>query len=71
MVKLTPQQQREFVSQHPGVFEPANGAWGKQGCTLVRLAGAKPAVLRRAIVAAWLNTAPKRLIEETGAPDDL
>jgi hypothetical protein len=70
MVKLTPPQQREFVKKHPGVFEPAAGAWGKQGCTLVRLAGAKQTTLRRAIFAAWLNTAPKRLIEETGLADE-
>jgi len=37
MVKLTPDEQREFVRDAPGAFRPENGAWGEQGCTAVRL----------------------------------
>lgn len=69
MVKLTPAQQRQFMKDHPGAFEPAAGAWGKRGATLVDLAGVRPAVLRNAITAAWLNTAPKKLIEASGAAE--
>ena len=35
MVKLTPDEQARFVSEHPAMFTPENGAWGRQGCTRV------------------------------------
>ena len=38
MVKLTPEQQQDFMSTDDDVFAPASGAWGRQGCTTVRLA---------------------------------
>lgn len=59
MVKLTPDQQREFVRNHPGVFVPENGAWGLQGCTAVRLAAADEDTLGEAMTLAWRNTAAK------------
>ncbi len=37
MVKLTPEQQAVLVAAEPGMFRPANGAWGRQGSTLVVL----------------------------------
>jgi uncharacterized protein YdhG (YjbR/CyaY superfamily) len=37
MVTLTPEQQQALVQEHPAAFEPAAGAWGRQGCTMVRL----------------------------------
>ena len=37
MVKLAPSHQQEFVQQHSAAFEPAAGAWGRQGCTMVQL----------------------------------
>src|SRR5437899_2858631 len=61
MVKLTPSQQTEFVAAEPEVFEPVSGGWGRQGATTVHLAAAKEAVVRRALIAAWRNAAPKRL----------
>ena len=36
-VMLTPDQQRRFVREYPGVFVPAAGTWGEQGATTVRL----------------------------------
>jgi hypothetical protein len=61
MVKLTPEQQAIFVRAQPEAFVPVKGAWGLGGCTNVRLGKAKVAAVRGALVAAWLNTAPKRL----------
>jgi len=55
MVKLTPEQQAEFVHDYPGVFSPVNGAWGRQGCTSVVLSKARKAELQRAIEAARQN----------------
>lgn len=64
MVKLTPDQQAQFVLESPTVFEPFPGGWGRGGATLVRLRTAKPNVVRPALVAAWRNTAPKKLAQQ-------
>jgi hypothetical protein len=61
MVKLMPDQREDFVKAEPKVFVPAKGYWGRRGATCVRLKGVKKTTLRKAMVAAWLNTAPKRL----------
>jgi hypothetical protein len=59
MVKLTPKLQSEFVRDHPTLFQPVKGGWGRQGCTQVRLPfggrGRKgeTAIVRRAVEAAW------------------
>lgn len=55
MVKLTPEQQAEFVHDHPDVFTPVAGAWGHQGCTSVSLPKARRAEVQRAIEAARQN----------------
>ncbi len=64
MVKLSPDDQKEFVGTKPDVFEPANGAWGRQGSTIVHLPAATIDVVREALTAAWRNTAPKRLSQK-------
>ena len=64
MVKLTPDQQEEFVWTEPEVFQPCNGAWGRRGCTNVRLVAATQGVVRRALLAAWRNTAPKGIAQQ-------
>jgi hypothetical protein len=61
MVKLPPKQQVFFIEAEPDVFAPAKGVWGLRGATLVHLRAAKKTNLRRALAAAWRNTAPKRL----------
>ncbi len=65
MVKLTSQQQSQFVSTAPKVFVPAKGAWGKRGCTNVRLKAATKASLSPALIAAWTNYAPEDHAPET------
>jgi hypothetical protein len=37
MAVLTPADQQRFVAEAPEVFQPAAGAWGEMGCTLVQL----------------------------------
>lgn len=64
MVKLTPEQQEEFVGTEPDVFEPVKGGWGRGGATSVRLRTATMAVLRPAMTAAWCNAAPRKLARE-------
>jgi hypothetical protein len=65
MVKLTPEEQHEFIRLHPGVFAPENGAWGRQGCTRVRLAAASERVVRGAMTLAWENVAAKPAVRST------
>ena len=66
MVKLSPDQQAALMGADPEAFEPAAGAWGRQGSTLVNLKLAKKASVRKAVAAAWANTAPRRLLEAGG-----
>jgi hypothetical protein len=60
-VKLSSDQQKEFVGSHPDVFQPAKGAWGRQGSTIVDLPSATIDIVRDALTAAWRNIAPKRV----------
>jgi len=62
MVKLSPEDQHYFAKDYPGVFTPVKGAWGRRGATSVQLKAAKKSALRKALEAAWRNTAPKRLL---------
>jgi hypothetical protein len=64
MVKLTPDLQAVFVKTEATVFKPVNGAWGRKGCTYVLLDAAPDPAVRQALVAAWRNTAPKRLAKK-------
>ncbi len=63
MVKLTPEQQREFVAAEPAMFVPVPGGWGRSGCTNVILKSAKATSVRRALFTAWCTVAPKHLLD--------
>ena len=56
MVKLSPEQQREFTTVQPGTFVPATGAWGRSGCTMVQLATADRETVGEAMTLAWQGT---------------
>src|ERR1700744_4843821 len=63
MVKLSPEEQHGFAQPHPGAFVPVDGAWGRQGCTNVRLEAVETAVLEEALHLAWRKAGaakPKR-----------
>ena len=72
MVKLTPEQQGEFIRNDPDTFEPASGAWGRQGCTMVRLAKADETTVGEAMTLAWqavaTQTAPRKRKAARAAP---
>lgn len=53
MVRIEPERQAALIKTRPGVFVPAKGAWGAQGCTHVQLAGVSDRELREVIEAAW------------------
>ena len=55
MVKLTPEQQEEILREHPAVFKPESGAWGRQGCTAVKLDAVNEETLGEALTLAWQN----------------
>lgn len=59
MVKITPEQQQRFVQEHPGVFTPESGAWGRQGCTRVRLDAVDEDTLGEALTLAWQDCAQR------------
>jgi hypothetical protein len=61
MVKLSPDNQKEFVRSRPGIFTSVKGAWSQQGATNINLSAATIKIAREALTAAWRNTAPKRL----------
>jgi hypothetical protein len=52
------------VRTEPKVFEPVQGAWGRRGCTYVRLEPAAEPAVRQALILAWRNVAPKRLAQQ-------
>jgi hypothetical protein len=61
VVKLTADEQKEFVRTSPGIFTPVKGAWGRQGATNIYMPAATTNIVRQALTAAWRNTAPKRV----------
>jgi len=61
MVRLMPDQQDMLLAAEPDMFTPASGVWGRQGCTLVRLAAIDAATLKSALAMAWRYRAPKTL----------
>ncbi len=69
-LKLTPEQQAEFVRELPEVFLPIHGGWGRMGMTHIRLAKANEDVLTGALRAAWKlrveKNAGKRRVPQKG-----
>jgi hypothetical protein len=57
-IKLTPDQQKAMIVANPGAFEPASGAWGRQGWTVVRFAAVDDETLGDALTTAWQNVHP-------------
>lgn len=60
MIKLTPEQQRTFVTLDSAAFVPVKGAWGERGCTNVRLSAAREEMVREAMAAACGNIPEER-----------
>jgi hypothetical protein len=58
MVKLTPEQQRDFIATAKA-FSPAAGAWGRAGSTKVLLPAASKPVVRKALLLAAQNIEQK------------
>ena len=63
VVMLLPEQQELAMEAEPGAFEPAAGAWGRGGSTLVELEKVPDDWLERVLEWAWRKRAPAKLRE--------
>jgi hypothetical protein len=63
MVKLLHDQQDALTRARPDVFSAVPGGWGRRGATYVALAAADEAIVYDALLMAWQNTAPKKLLK--------
>ena len=59
-LKLTPEQQQGFLRDHPRMFVPAPGAWGRGGATMVQFAEADAEVVGEATTLAWRNVVSEK-----------
>ena len=64
VVRLTPEQQELFLRTQPRSFAAVKGNWGRAGATNVRLPKAPKGAVREALMLAWRNRAPKRLVRD-------
>ena len=56
---ISPDLQKELISQRPDLFLPVAGGWGRMGATHIRLADATAADLKRALRVAWKHRIEK------------
>jgi hypothetical protein len=75
MIKLSPEQQHALCAVNKEAFMPASGAWGRSGCTLIRLKLVTTAVIRPALDIAVNNlreaAPPKKRSRNTGSAASL
>ena len=55
MVKLTLEQQQNFVRDFPDIFAPESGAWGRAGSTRVMFSSASEEIVGEVMTLAWQN----------------
>ncbi|MEA3013586.1 MAG: hypothetical protein QOD42_2131 [Sphingomonadales bacterium] len=61
-VMLLPEQQELAMAAEPAAFEPAAGAWGRGGSTVVTLDAVSDEWLDRTLEWAWRKRAPAKLL---------
>ena len=64
VIKLSETDQSVFCSYDKTVIYPVNGAWGKQGWTIIELDKVRDDIFRDAITTAYCTVAPKKLAEK-------
>jgi hypothetical protein len=60
VLKLTVEQQAEFVAELPGVFEPVQGGWGRMGMTYILLDASDKETMRGALMTAYKNVVDRK-----------
>lgn len=68
VLRLDPTEQAALLASSPDSFS-AEGHWGRQGWTIVRLDAVDPDELRELVTDAWRRRAPKKLVaayDQTG-----
>jgi hypothetical protein len=68
MVALTPEQQEQVLAEHPEMFAPEAGAWGRAGSTRVLLGSADEEPVGEAMTLAWQNAVRKANKPSTRKP---
>ena len=66
VLKLSPTGQEYYCLEYASSFFPVKGTWGKFGWTYVDLSKISVPVFSKALLAAWLNVAPKLLAKKHG-----
>jgi hypothetical protein len=66
VVKLTPEQQKDFIEGHPDTFAPESGAWGRSGYTRIILKAAEGERVGEALTLAWQNVKAAKSQRRTG-----
>lgn len=61
VLKLSSEDQARFAEMNDLIIYAVNGAWGKQGWTVVELNKVEMAVLKESLRQAYLTVAPKSL----------
>jgi hypothetical protein len=64
VLKLTVEQQAEFVAELPEIFEPVEGGWGRMGMTYLVLDRADDETMRGALTTAHRNTVEKQKVKK-------
>jgi hypothetical protein len=60
VVKLTLEQQHDFVTEYPKAFSPVQGGWGRMGMTYVHLHEADEFLMTGALTTAFHNLQKKQ-----------
>ena len=69
MASLTPDQQADLIARAPDVFEPAAGAWGRGGSTMIVLKNADAEMVGEALTLAYqrISSASARVVARGSA----
>jgi hypothetical protein len=68
VVKLTPEQQQDFIAEQPQAFSPVQGGWGRMGMTFVHLDKADDSLIAGALNTAYHNLQKKQAEKKSTRP---
>jgi predicted DNA-binding protein (MmcQ/YjbR family) len=64
VVKLSPVDQSVFCDYNKAAMYAANGAWGKQGWTIIELKKVRKDLFKDALTTSYCTVAPKKLADK-------